>query len=88
MLNGSVHCGGACSGVDDGRGGAEEVDENGRRIEPALMSVAEDGREDLLGLGPACVTVATADSAHRDGRSNRVLGSPISRVDDEIGEKR
>ena len=52
------------------------------------MGGAKDGREDLLGLCPARVAVAAADLAHHDGGSNRVLGSPVGRVDRGVTEER
>jgi hypothetical protein len=72
----------------DGRGRARERDQDGGGIKPALMSGAEDRCEDLLGLGALHAAVPAADLAHHDGRSNRVLGAPVGRVDGGITEER
>ena len=42
----------------------------------------------MLGQRAACAAVPATDLAHDDGRSNRVLGSPVGRVDDGIPEER
>ena len=51
------------------------------------MGGAEYGREHLLGRRPVCAAVATADFAHHDGRANRVLGSPVGRIDARVAEE-
>lgn len=51
------------------------------------MDGSEHGREDLLGLGTVRAAVAAADFAHDHGRANRVLGSPVGRVDGGITEE-
>lgn len=52
------------------------------------MGRAEEGREDLLGLRAACAAVPAADLAHHDGRSNRVLRSPVGRIDGGFTKER
>ena len=48
-----------------------------RQDRALLMSRAEHGCEDLLGLGTVRAAVAAADFAHDDGRANRVLITPV-----------
>ncbi len=61
--------------------------EEGIEIEVALASGADDTGQDLLRLRSAGRAIPAADLACHDGRTNRVLGSPIGGVDGRIPEK-
>lgn len=42
------------------------------------MSGAQEGREDLLRRAPCTLPIPSADLAHHDGGTNRVLGAQLN----------
>ena len=58
------------------------------KLSPQLLELLRaEMREISMGVQEIAPAVATADFAHHDGRANRVLGSPVGRVDARVAEE-
>lgn len=88
LFSGSVSRSGLKGVEDDGPRRLQRRDEDGGRVEAALLGGAEDGREHVLSLGAVDGAVAAAAGlAGNDGRAQGVLGAPVGGVERGIEEE-
>ena len=65
----------------------QEIDQDLRGVEPALLSGAHDAGEHLLCLGTACRAVAATDFAVDHGGAEGLFRAPVGRIDGGVAEK-